>query len=186
MKEKQVSTEVIAEMLSVTPRRVQQLAKDGVIPAAGTRPYTFNQLEVAKEYIRYLSGKITGKEEKDLNTTEIEKEKLKAEADWKAAKAKTAEIQLAELEGTMHRAEDVISVTNDLIYVVRSGILSLPGRLAMDVAKAKTANEASALIQAECNNLLNDLSNYKYNPDEYRRRVKERQGKKENIEDAEE
>ena len=97
-----------------------------------------------------------------------------------------SEIQLAELEGNMHRAEDVVEVMNALVYAVRSNILSLPGRLAMDVAEAKTANEASAIIRTECNNLLNDLSNYKYNPDEFRRRVKERQGKKEEPEDDEE
>lgn len=88
MKEKQVSTEVIAEMLSVTPRRVQQLAKDGVIPAAGTRPYTFNQLEVAKEYIRYLSSKITGKEEKTSTQQRSRKKSSKQKRIGKQQKQK--------------------------------------------------------------------------------------------------
>ena len=184
--EKLVTTEKIADMLSLTARRVQQLTKEGIIPAAKLKPYSFDIFEVAQSYIKYLNDKLSDKDERTADTKQTEKEKLRAEADWKIAKAKMSEIQLAELEGNMHRAEDVVEVMNALVYAVRSNILSLPGRLAMDVAEAKTANEASAIIRAECNNILNDLSNYKYNPDEFRRRVKERQGKKEESEDDEE
>lgn len=180
-----VTTEIIADLLSVTVRRVQQLAKEGIIPAAKTKPYAFDLYEVAQTYIKYLNDKVVGKENRTHDVKQAEEEKLRAEADWKMAKAKMSEIQLAELEGNMHRADDVIEVMNALVYAVRSNILSLPGRLAMDVVEAKTANEASAIIRAECNNILNDLSNYKYNPDEFRRRVKERQGKKEESEDEE-
>ena len=116
---------------------------------------------------------------KTADSEQAEKEKLRAEADWKIAKAKMSEMQVSELEGTMHRAEDVEAVTNDLVYAVRSNVLSLPGRLAMDVVKCETAAEASALIREHCNNILEDLANYQYDPDEYRRRVRERQGWKE-------
>jgi hypothetical protein len=84
----------------------------------------------------------------------------------------------------MHRSDDVVEVMNALVYAVRSNVLSLPGRLAMDVVKAASANEASAIIRRECNNILEDLSNYKYNPDEFRRKVRERQGKKDDEDET--
>ena len=173
------NTDRIAELLQVSDRRVRQLVKEGVIPAAKTKPtYAFDLFAVAQTYIQFLQDK-KAEQAKTADSKQAEKEKLRAEADWKIAKAKMSEMQVSELEGTMHRAEDVEAVTNDLVYAVRSNVLSLPGRLAMDVVKCETAAEASALIREHCNNILEDLANYQYDPDEYRRRVRERQGWKE-------
>ena len=87
-----------------------------------------------------------------------------------------AEIQLKELKGKMHRSEDVEALTSDLVYTIRSMIIALPGRLAVDVAAVSTAPEASELIRTECFAILEELSNYKYDPEEYARRVRDREG----------
>lgn len=170
------SSEIIAKLFGVTPRRVQQLAKDKIIPAAQTRPYMFDLLPTVQTYIRYLSDKANGKEAKAADTTRAEADKIRAEADLKQAKAKIAEMQLNELEGTMHRSKDVAAVMDDLVFTIRGMIVALPGRLAMDVAQAESASEASAIIRAECNKVLNELANYKYDPEEYQRRVRDREG----------
>lgn len=57
-----------------------------------------------------------------------------------------------------------------------SMIMALPGRLAMDVVQVASANEASALIRAECYKILNELANYNYDPAVYQRRVRDREG----------
>jgi phage terminase Nu1 subunit (DNA packaging protein) len=170
------SSEVIAKLFDLTPRRIQQLAKEGVLPAASTKPYQFDLLTTVKAYIRYLSNKANGKEAKSADTVQAEADKLRAEADLKQSKAKIAEMQLKELEGKMHRSEDVAAVMDDLVYSIRSMILALPGRLAMDVVQVASANEAAAVIRAECNEILNQLANYKYDPEEYQRRVRDREG----------
>lgn len=167
---------IIAKLFGVTDRRVQQLAKEGVIPAASVRPYKFDLLPTVQAYIRYLSDKANGKESKSADTVQAEADKLRAEADLKQSKAKIADMQLKELEGKMHRSEDVEAVTNDLVYTVRSMIMALPGRLAMDVVQASNANEASALIRSECYKILNELAGYQYDPEVYRRRVRDREG----------
>lgn len=167
---------IIAKLFGVTERRVQQLAKEGVIPAASVRPYKFDLLPTVQAYIRYLSDKANGKETKSADTVQAEADKLRAEADLKQSKAKIADMQLKELEGKMHRSEDVEAVTNDLVYTVRSMIMALPGRLAMDVVQATNANEASALIRSECYKILNELAGYQYDPEVYRRRVRDREG----------
>lgn len=170
------SSEIIAELFGVTERRVQQLAKEGIIPAVQKRPYKFDLTPTVQTYIKYLSDKANSKEQKCIDTVQAEADKLRAEADLKQSKAKIAEMQLKELEGKMHRSEDVEAMTNDLVYTVRSMIMALPGRLAMDVAQLTNANEASALIRSECYKVLNELSGYKYNPEAYMRRVKDREG----------
>lgn len=176
-------SETIAKLFGVTERRVQQLAKEGVIPAASTRPYKFDLLPTIKTYIRYLSDKVNGKEQKTVDNVQAEADKLRAEADLKQSKAKIAEMQLKELEGKMHRSEDVEAMTNDLVYTVRSMIMALPGRLAMDVVQVASANEASALIRSECNKILNELAEYHYDPEEYQRRVRDREGWGETLPD---
>lgn len=170
------SSAIIGKLFGLGDRRVQQLAKEGVIPAAQTSPYKFDLLPTVQAYIKYLSDKANGKETKSADTVQAEADKLRAEADLKQSKAKIAEMQLKELEGKMHRSEDVEAMTNDLVYTVRSMIMALPGRLAMDVVQVASAAEASALIRSECSKILNELAGYQYDPEAYQRRVRDREG----------
>lgn len=179
------STEIMAKLFELDPRRVQQLAKEGILPAASQRPYKFDLLPTVKAYIRYLRDRANGKEAKTADTVKAEADKLRAEADLKQSKAKIAELQLKELEGKMHRSEDVEALTNDLVYAARSMIMALPGRLAMDVVQAGSANEASALIRTECYKILDELAGYQYDPEAYRRRVRDREGWSDALADEE-
>ena len=132
---KLVDSKTIAALFDMTPRRVQQLTKDGVIAAV-------------KE----------------------------GEADLKRSKADIAALQLSELEGTMHRSEDVEAVMTDLVYNIRSMLVALPGRLAVDVTGAATPAEASEIIRTEVYKILTELAGYKYDPEVYARRVRDREG----------
>ncbi len=181
MENSRVHVAEVAALFGVTERTAQMLAKDGVIPAKKKRPYEFDLYDVAQEYIRYLSDKVQGRERKTSGS--VESEKLRAETDFKRSKADMAALQLRELEGKMHRSEDVEAMTNDLVYNIRSMLLALPGRLAMDIVEVTNANEASVMIRKECHAILNELAGYKYDPEEYRRRVRERIGWSESIED---
>lgn len=179
------STDIIAKLFDLDVRRVQQLAMEGILPAASQRPYKFDLLPTVKAYIRYLRDRANGKEAKTADTVKAEADKLRAEADLKQSKAKIAELQLKELEGKMHRSEDVEALTNDLVYTARSMIMALPGRLAMDVVQAGSANEASALIRTECYKILDELAGYQYDPEAYRRRVRDREGWSDALADEE-
>ena len=179
------STDIIAKLFDLDVHRVQQLAKEGILPAASQRTYKFDLLPPVKAYIRYLRDRANGKEAKTADTVKAEADKLRAEADLKQSKAKIAELQLKELEGKMHRSEDVEALTNDLVYTARSMIMALPGRLAMDVVQAGSANEASALIRTECYKILDELAGYQYDPEAYRRRVRDREGWSDALADEE-
>ena len=179
------STDIIAKLFDLDVRRVQQLAKEGILPVASQMPYKFDLLPTVKAYIRYLRDRANGKEAKTADTVKAEADKLRAEADLKQSKAKIAELQLKELEGKMHRSEDVEALTNDLVYTARSMIMALPGRLAMDVVQAGSANEASALIRTECYKILDELAGYQYDPEAYRRRVRDREGWSDALADEE-
>ena len=130
--------------------------------------------EATRDYIKHLRQQLDKKQGSRNN--KLETDKLHAEVDIKNAKARVAELQLAELEGTMHRAEDVEAMTNDLVFGIRSALMAIPGRLAVDTAELETPAETSARIQEEVNEVLLSLSQYQYAPEEYKKRVKDRQG----------
>ena len=92
----------------------------------------------------------------------------------KQAKAQIAELEVQELQGIMHRSEDVAALTEDLLYTIRDSLLALPGRLAVDVAATSTAAEAAEVIKREVYLVMKDLSNYSYDPEKYAERVRER------------
>lgn len=172
--------EIIAKLFDVTVRRIQQLTQDGVLKTIevtenNRKVRRYDLMPTIQAYIKYLSDKAYGREQKE-SVSNKEEEKLQAEVDIKKAKAKIAQLELDELEGRMHSAEDVEAMTTDLCLAVRSALLSMPGQLAVDVADINNAAEISEIIKTTVNDILDELSRYEYNPDEYRRRVRERQG----------
>lgn len=175
-------TQVIAKLFGLTVRRVQQLTQEGVISQVDGKGYDL--LPTIQRYIKYLQDKAYGREEK-AQMVDLETEKLNAEIDLKRSKARMAELELKELEGKMHRSEDVEAMTTDLVLNIRSMLMALPGLLAVDLANINTAAEASERIKEAVNDILEELSNYKYDPKEYQKRVRERQGWKHEQEDEE-
>lgn len=166
-----VKAKDVAELLDLTIQRVGQLRKEGVLvqykTPAGDR---YKLVEAVKSYIRYLRSQTGSK------GNPWEEKKARAEAELKEAKAAIAMMQRSELEGQMHRSEDVEAVLSDLASEIRSMITALPGRLAVDTAQIKTPEEEAIRIRDECYEILSALASYQYDPEKFRRRVKERKG----------
>lgn len=174
MAENLQSTQVIAKIFGVSTRRVEQLKTEGVIKGQG-KPTKYGLLPTIQAYIRYLSDKANGREKKQT-TAELEEAKLRAEVDIKEAKAKAAQMELKELQGKMHRAEDVEAIMTDHVLFLRSMLMAMPGKLAVDLAGTHTAPEQADRVKREVYYLLERLSEYRYDPEEYKARVRERQG----------
>ena len=119
---KLVDSKTIAALFDMTPRRVQQLTKDGVIAAVKEgNANRYDLLPTIQRYIRYLTAKANGREPSKKDS-EIEGRRLEAEADLKRSKADMAALQLKELEGTMHRSEDVVAVqsSDGAVEIIRA------------------------------------------------------------------
>jgi len=160
----------LARCFDVTGRRVQQLVEDGIIEKIeGTR--YLNLSDSVRRYIAYIKRDIT---KLDEDVAQAEKIKKNAEAHLKASKAKIAQFEAKELEGKMHRSEDVETLTEDLIFTIRSALMALPGRLAVDVAAAGSPAEAANIIRKEVNFVMAQLADYDYNPGKYAELVRER------------
>jgi phage terminase Nu1 subunit (DNA packaging protein) len=171
-----VDSGAVSKLFGVTARRVQQLVQENIITAIKVKGnYKYDLPLVVQQYIKHLSDKAAGREGKGT-MVEQEREKLDADIRMKKARAAMLELQYAELEGKMLRAEDVQAVTTDHVYTFRGMLVALPGRLAVDMVGVGTAAEASNLIRAEVYKIMEELSAYRYDPEVYAKRVRDRQG----------
>ena len=170
-----VSSSEIAKLIGKTSRTVQQLTSDGILPTVEVKNKTrvsrkYDKYRTIQAYIKYVERKAS---EKNLDK---ENEKLQIEIETKKTKLRMAQIQLEELEGRMHSAEDVECMTTDLVLCVRSNLLAMPGQMAVELAQINDASEIATKMQETVNSILKELTGYKYNPEEYRKRVRGRQG----------
>ena len=171
-----ISSRTLSKILMLTSERVRQLEEEGYFTSKTEKnKKLFDAIPSIQAYIEYLKHRIGNAGSLLANSANDEVRKLKAEADLKEAKAAIEQLKKAEFEATMHRSEDVEKITADLVMAVRAELLALPGTLAMDVAHAKTPAEAAGLITAAVNDILNSLIAYNYNPDKYKKLVRERE-----------
>jgi len=165
----------IAKFFELSVRRIQQLTQEDISPTTkcsdGKRYYDL--VMTIKRYIGYLQEQL----KKRKNPLEDrEKVRLEAEISLKQAKATTAQLELEELKGEMHRSEDVQSFLEEFAAYIRSMLLAMPGQLAIDLSELDNPAEISSRIEDEVNRILSHLCEYSYDPAYFKKRVRERTG----------
>ena len=182
MSEQLIGPDVLASLFDLEggPRSVNDLVQRGVITPtivkefgdSGRNIRKYDLIPVTRQYIRYLrelaNRKGQGSQEEQVKQAE-------ADLRFKQARAEKIELEIAELRGQMHRAEDVAALTSDMIAKLRAEILAIPGKIAVDCAEAQTPVEASAIIKAAVDDFLNETAAYKYTPADYKKLVMERE-----------
>jgi len=175
-----VKTADICSMFGVSNQWVGQLTTQGTLNKMQTdHGKLFNLADSLRGYIDNLNDKV----KKTADEKKMDKAKQAAEVKLKVAKAAMAELQAKELSGKMHRSEDVQVFTQELIDTVKNALLSLPGRLAVEVSLCDTAEECSALIKEAIRDVLAELSEFDYDPEKYEALVRERQNLDEKVDD---
>lgn len=167
-----LKTADVCSLIGKSNQWVGQLTSQGTIFKKNTPHGSMYELSPnIRAYIEMISARA---EEKDGDISEAERKKRDADAKLKTAKASIAMVQAKELLGKMHRSEDVMEITQDLVYTIRGALLALPGRVAVEAAAAQTAAEASEIIRKEVFKVMEELSGYQYNAAKYEERVRER------------
>lgn len=170
------SSREIADALGISVRQVQRLTLDGTIEGVSdARPYRYNLETVTRQYCAFLAEKLKAQDKSNVILA-LEESKLRAEVDIQTAKAEAAQLELDEMRGKLHRAEDVEAITTDHVLFLRSMLMAMPGKLAVDLAGNHTAAEQAERVKKEVYFILNQLADYRYDPDVYKQRVMERQG----------
>ena len=89
------STEIIANLLNLSARRVEQLTKKKIIPKAGRGVYDLGQ--AVQSYIRYLQGLCSGAI-KDSEPSELDQRLLEAKVLERESKARQAKYRADAME----------------------------------------------------------------------------------------
>lgn len=176
MDEIKLTSTDLANLFGVSVRQIQRLTLDGIIsPVSDQRPYRYSIETVCPQYCSFLQAKIAAREKTNA-IADLEESKLAAEVEFKKTRAATAKLELEELQGKLHRAEDVEAITTDHVLYMRSMLMAIPGRLAVDCAKCSKPAEVSEILQKEVYYILSNLADYRYDPEKYAARIRERQG----------
>ena len=168
-----VKTADICRLIGKSNQWVGQLVSQGTLHKKKT-PHGL-MFELASNMPDYCAM-LDARAEPEKSEADLKRENAKsaAEITLKAAKATIAQLEAAELQGKMHRSEDVAAMTEDLVFVIRSMLSALPGRLAVDVVAAESAAEAADVIRREVHLIMAEIAKYRYDPAKYEERVRER------------
>ncbi|MCR4834192.1 MAG: hypothetical protein K5900_11490 [Butyrivibrio sp.] len=167
-----ITTRALAKLIGLTDERVRQLEDEGIFSSEtkSGRKY-FELAESIQSYVQHIKEKTTSNSGAVSSTAA---EVAQAELRFKKARASKMELELSELQGQMHRAEDVEEVTASLVANMRSEMLSIPGRVAFD-CEMKSAQEVSTIVKKAVDDSLNTMAKYGYDPIEYKKLLTERE-----------
>ena len=143
-----VDVGTLARLFVLTPRRIQQLAAEGIIPKGSHGSYPL--APAITGYVTWLQKKVSGETDSvDLTTQRARLAKEQAD--------KTA-MENAQLRGVLVHAEDVIVTWTTCASAMRARMLAAPTKVAPMARAAATDAEAAAVIEAEVLEALEELS----------------------------
>nr|DAV41215.1 MAG TPA: DNA packaging protein [Caudoviricetes sp.] len=138
----------IAKLLMMTPRRVQQLTADGVIPRTERGRYEI--APAVQGYIKYLQDRaITGNGDIDYAS---EKSRLTR------AQADLAEIEVARARGDVVGADQLTRNLTNLFAEIRTNLRNVPGRVSSSLLGLTDERKLKTLLLAEIDQALTALS----------------------------
>ena len=140
--------QAIAKLLKLSERRIQQLAKEGVIPKAERGKYDL--VNSVHGYIDYLKAKAGG----EFTAEEVLKNKNKL----LKAKAELAEIDKMKASGELIPKEEVKRTWLELVQKVKQKLLSIPNKVAPVVVTIKSINEIKLILQDKIYEALYEIS----------------------------
>jgi len=163
----------ICTMTGKTNQWIGQLTSQGTITKRST-PYgqMYEDASTMHSYCTLLETRAKEAAEKAMSSEF--RERNAADTSLKKSKAVKAGLEAKELMGKMHRIETIEIVDMEYYTAVRSALLALPGRLAVDIAPAMSPAEASKIINAEIKRVMYELANHEFKPEKYEAIVRER------------
>lgn len=142
---------VIAKLLNVSDRRVQQMVKEGIIPKAQRGKYDL--IACVQGYVKYLQDLAFGK---DMVPTDVHTTRARLQT----AQADIAEMEVAQLKERLLDAGKVAGWWAKIIGNAKQNLLAIPSKVAPELLVCKTAAQIKAKLQAMIHEALAGLSEY--------------------------
>ena len=140
---------VIAKLLDLSERRVQQLSREGVIPKANRGQYDL--IGSVRGYVRYLRDQAV---KAQAGAPDYAAERAR----FIRARADLAEMEAEEKRRSLIAADEIEAAWIAVLALLRTRLLGLPDRLAPQVFDQSTIGDTRTLIRSAIREVLDDLA----------------------------
>ncbi len=150
--DRNVSAKTLAHIFTVSERRVQQLAVEGIVKKEARGRYNF--IESLISYIQYLQALNAGTESgRESIYGDARTQKMRADADRSI-------METAQLAGNLIPSDIIAYSWNHMIGAFRAKMLNLPKKTAPLVQHESTFRECQSIIAKAIHECLAELSDY--------------------------
>ena len=144
--------DTICKLLDLTPQRVNQLVREGIVPRAERGRYEL--VPVVQAYVRYLrdravKGDVHGDDYSTHRTRLIK------------ARADVMEMEKAQMENSLIPSIDVQNAWSEVMSACRAKLLSIPTKTAPEVFTADNINDVKSILKQSVHEALAELANVK-------------------------
>lgn len=144
----------VASLLNLTPRRVQQLAKEGVIPRPERGRYQI--AGCVRGYIAFLQRALDTAHAKAMQPMNVD---LTLQRSRKtAAEAELAEIDVARMRSEVVSVDQAEAVVVELLTNLRAQLIPFPRTAAPKLLGAKSLQELEARLEIETARIMGVLA----------------------------
>lgn len=148
--EGKIRVETLARLINVTPRRVQQLAKEGIVQKGGRGFYDL--VTSIQGYCKFLQDQLEGRPTQDI-TARLKDEQLRK-----------ARLENDEREMKLLAFEEVQELVSETAAVIAQMCDALDDRLAPLVTNVSNPVEIKAIIHEETNRIRQVVADNLANP----------------------
>lgn len=145
-----VPIDTICKLLDLTPQRINQLAREGIIPKVERGRYEL--VPVVRAYIQFLR---MGNLKRDLPEDDYTTHRMRLTR----AKADIMEMERAGMEEKLIPAEDIEQAWMEAAINMRAKMLSLPTKASPEVFAAESLAEVKNILKEQIYEALAELDN---------------------------
>jgi len=144
-----VKVSTLAKLFNLTERRVQQLAKDEIIPRASRGNYDL--IGCVRAYIEFLQSAVAGTHEQSIDSH-------KENARHKKLQADKLQLEIDEHKGKLIDMDAVIESTSKMVLAFRAKLLSIPTKGAPRLKGCSTLPQIRSELEDLIHDALTELS----------------------------
>lgn len=139
--------DVIAKILGLTERRVQQLADEGTVRRVG--PNAYDLVASVQGYVKFWRDRAEGRS----GATELDHEKLlKTRLD-----RRKKELEVQEMEGELIRVEHFEQVLSETLASLRRNLRNLPGAIATMLVGLEDARDVQDVLTRSIDDAMRSI-----------------------------
>ena len=145
----------LSKMLGVTKQQIGNLVENGIVIKAGRGKY--DAIQSVANYINSM------RDREELRNKKPEEIRLMVEAqkyEHEAIKTRKTELQVKQLEGTLHHADDVKAVWNNIIVAAKSRLLAIGVKVSPQIAGETDTSIIQGNIDREVREALQEIKEY--------------------------